>query len=94
MLTIFLTVIHLILYICLGEIWYHIYNLRCHSQSRIHTTRSYSITARIEGLANYNGNRSDLVADITQRERELWDNARQREHAARLQAEALRPTAA
>ena len=94
MLTIFLTVIHLILYICLGGVWYHIYNLRCHSQSRIHTTRSYSYYRSHRGLANYNGNRSDLVADITQRERELWDNARQREHAARLQAEALRPTAA
>ena len=31
---------------------------------------------------------------ITRRERELWDNVRQREHAARLQAEALQPTAA
>ena len=52
------------------------------------------ITARIDGLANYNGIRSDLAIDITRRERELWDNVRQREHAARLQAEALQPTAA
>jgi|MDTB01.2.fsa_nt_gb hypothetical protein len=52
------------------------------------------ITARIDALANYNGIRSDLAIDITRRERELWDNVRQREHAARLQAEALQPTAA
>jgi hypothetical protein len=52
------------------------------------------ITARIDTVANYNGIRSDLAIDITRREHELWDNVRQREHAARLQAEALQPTAA
>ena len=41
------------------------------------------ITARIDALANYNGIRSDLAIDITRRERELWDNVRQHEHAVR-----------
>ena len=52
------------------------------------------ITAHIDALANYNGKRSDLATDITRREREYGTNMRQREHAARLQAEALQPTAA
>lgn len=43
--------------------------------------------ARLEALSNYDGKRADLVADVGRRERELWDEIRQREHAARLEAE-------